>query len=159
MQLFKGRGRVSARQPRYFLLLRQKISTQRKGDPIACVPALRSGQTCVTQFRLWCRPTRCAARRFAQTNGGKSEHKATLSCGSVAHSLNRVPQAQTDGRKRERTTCMGRVEFALTTIKSERSYPAPGIAPCAHACDGKFLGLAVAPQSATASSSLLRQRV
>ena len=35
------RGRVSARQPRYFLLLRQKISTQRKGDPIVCVPALR----------------------------------------------------------------------------------------------------------------------
>ena len=34
------------------------------------------------------------------------------------------------------------------------SYPAPGIAPCAHACDGKLLGLAVAPQSATASSSL-----
>ncbi|MGD9758118.1 MAG: hypothetical protein AB7U71_11375 [Comamonas sp.] len=34
-----------------------------------------------------------------------------------------------------------------------------GIAPFAHACDGKFLGLAVAPQSATASSSLLRQRV
>jgi hypothetical protein len=37
--------------------------------------------------------------------------------------------------------------------------PAFGIAPFAHACDGKLLGLAVAPQSATASSSNLRQRV
>ena len=35
------RGRVSARQPRYFLLLRQKISTQRKGDPTVRVPTLR----------------------------------------------------------------------------------------------------------------------
>ena len=84
-------------------MLRQKISTQRKGDPIVCVPALRSGQTCVTQFRLRCRPTRYAARRFAQTNGGESEDDATLSYGSVARSLNRVPQAQTDGR--ERTAC------------------------------------------------------
>ena len=44
-----------------------------------------------------------ATFHFAQTNGGKSEHEATLSYGSVAHSLNRVPQAQTDGR--ERTAC------------------------------------------------------
>ncbi|QXZ08878.1 hypothetical protein KUF54_12545 [Comamonas sp. Y33R10-2] len=36
-------------------------------------------------------------QRFAQTNGGKSEHEATLSCGSVARSPNRVPQAQTQG--------------------------------------------------------------
>ena len=56
----RDRGRVSARQPRYFLLLRQKISTQRKGDPTSCVPSLRSGQTCITQFRLRCLPTRCA---------------------------------------------------------------------------------------------------
>ena len=35
------RGRVSARQPRYFLLLRQKISTQRKGAPTVRVPTLR----------------------------------------------------------------------------------------------------------------------
>lgn len=36
-------------------------------------------------------------RRCTQTNGGKSVHKATLSCGSVTRSLNRVPQAQTQG--------------------------------------------------------------
>ena len=40
---------------------RPKASTQRKGDPTICVPALRCGQTCVTPFRLRCRPTRCAA--------------------------------------------------------------------------------------------------
>ena len=52
-----------------------------------------------------CGAAQLAARlqRYAQTNGGKSEHEATLSYGSVAHSLNRVPQAQTDGR--ERTAC------------------------------------------------------
>lgn len=55
------RGRVSPRQARYFLLLRQKRSTQRKGDPAVCVPSLRYGQTCITQFSLRCRPTRCAA--------------------------------------------------------------------------------------------------
>ena len=40
-----------------------------------------------------------AARRcrYAQTSGGKSEYEATLSCGSVARSLNYVPQAQTQG--------------------------------------------------------------
>jgi hypothetical protein len=92
-----GRRRVSAGPPRSFLLLRLKISTQRKCDPTVCVPALRCGQTCVTPFRLRCRPTRCAARRFAQTDGGKSVHDATLSCGSVARSPNRVPQAQTHG--------------------------------------------------------------
>ena len=69
--------------------------------------SLRSGQTCVMLFSPRCRPTRCACfARFAQTNGGKSEHEATLSCGSVARSLNRVPQAQPDGWKRTaRKTC------------------------------------------------------
>ncbi|QXZ09049.1 hypothetical protein KUF54_13510 [Comamonas sp. Y33R10-2] len=36
-------------------------------------------------------------RRFAQTNGGKSDDEAKLSCGSAARSLNRVPQALTQG--------------------------------------------------------------
>ena len=46
-----------------------------------------------------CGAAQLAARqcRFAQTNGGKSDHEATLSCGSVARSLNRVPQAQPKG--------------------------------------------------------------
>ncbi len=73
----------------------QKVSKER--NPTICVPALRCGQTCVTPFRLLCRPTRCAARRFAQTDGGKPVHDATLSCGSVARIPNRVPQAQING--------------------------------------------------------------
>ena len=70
--------------------------------------SLRSGQTCVTQFRLRCRPTRYAAtrlRRCAQTNGGKSDHEATLSYGSVARSPNSVPQARTHGWVRIRAAC------------------------------------------------------
>ena len=47
------------------------------------------------------------------------------------------------------------IKINLETIQ----LPESGIAPFAHACDGKFLGLAVAPQSATASSSNLRQPV
>ena len=39
-----------------------------------------------------------ALQRFAQTNGRKPDDEATLSCGSVARSLNRAPQAQTQGR-------------------------------------------------------------
>ena len=65
--------------------------------------SLRSGQTCVTQFSLRCRPTRFAAHRSAQTNGGKSDHEALALFGANARSLNRVPQAQPDGL--ERTAC------------------------------------------------------
>jgi hypothetical protein len=46
----------------------------------------------------------CAARA-AQTGCRKSEHDATLACGSVARSLTRVPQALTHGWKRIRTAC------------------------------------------------------
>ena len=80
----------------------KKVSKEH--SPTVRVPALRYGQTCVTPFRLRCRPTRCAARRFAQTDGGKSVHDATLSCGSVARIPNRVPQAQTHGGVR--AACM-----------------------------------------------------
>ena len=97
---FEGRGRVSARQPRYFLLLRQKTSTQRKGDPMVRVPALRSGQTCVTHFRLRCGKTHCALWRSVQTRCRKSDGEALALCGANARSLNRVPQAQPDGWER-----------------------------------------------------------
>ena len=43
--------------------------------------------------------------RFAQTTGGKSEHEATLSYGSVARSLDSVPQALTNGWVQVRTAC------------------------------------------------------
>ena len=44
-------GRVSPRRATDFLLLRQKESRQRKGDPAVGVPALRSGQPAVLAFR------------------------------------------------------------------------------------------------------------
>ena len=44
-------------------------------------------------------------RRSAQTNGGKSEHDATLSCGSVARRPNSVLQALTHGWVRIRAAC------------------------------------------------------
>ena len=51
------RGRVSPRQATYFLVC-QKVGKEH--SPIVCVPALRSGQTCVTQFSLRCGKTHCA---------------------------------------------------------------------------------------------------
>ena len=152
---------ISPRQATHFLAC-QKVSKEH--GPIVCVPALRSGQTCVTQFRLWCRPTRCAARRFAQTNGGKSEDDAGVSCGTPAHSLNRVPQAQPHGGSgqpaRFVTKLAHRLSFALRYgYQFDREaiwLLVSGIAPCAHACDGGLAGRVVAPQSATTSLSNLR---
>jgi len=74
-----------------------------------------------------------------------------LSCGSIARSLNRVPQAQPDGR--ERTACKTCGEIRLKRLYElrwqlsnlSRSYPVSGIAPCAHACDGSLLWRAAAP--------------
>ena len=48
---------LSQRKATYFLA-RAKVSKERA--PTVYVPALRYGQTCVTPFRLRCRPTRCA---------------------------------------------------------------------------------------------------
>ena len=39
-------------------------------------------------------------QRYAQTNGGKSDHEALALFGANARSLNRVPQAQPDGQMR-----------------------------------------------------------
>ena len=58
------RGRVSPRQARYFLLLRQKISTQRKGDPIVRVPTLR-----FTSLRANLRHAGADTREGADTGG------------------------------------------------------------------------------------------
>ena len=107
---------------------RPKASTQRKGGPTICVPALRCGQTCVTPFELRCRPTRCAARRFAQTDGGKPVHDAALPCGSVARSPNRVPQAQTHGRVQ--ATCKSCDEINLKRLStSDSSYQKNLVSP------------------------------
>ena len=86
-------------------MLRQKISTQRKGDPTVCVPALRftslranlrhAIQSAVRQNSLRSKLLRSNSCR-------KSEHEATLSFGSIARSLNSVPQAHPHGWERDR---------------------------------------------------------
>ena len=93
------RDRVSPRQASYLSCSHKKRNPKNATRLSASLRyvSLRSGQTCVTPFSLRCRPTRCAARRFAHTNGGKSVYEATLSCGSVARSPNSVPQALTHG--------------------------------------------------------------
>lgn len=53
-------------------------------------PASRDSVCGTAQLAAWL----C---RYAQTNGGKSDHDATLSCGTVARSLNRVPQLRAQG--------------------------------------------------------------
>ena len=87
-----------------FLLVQEsKQRTQTRLSASLRYVSLRYGQTCVTPFSLRCGKTHCAPRRSVQTRCRKSDVEATLSCGSVARSLNRVPQAQTHGWMRERT--------------------------------------------------------
>lgn len=98
-----GRRRVSARQPRYFLLLRHRIAGRKqvpKEKATRPSASLRCAPGKPASCHSVCAAAQLAARlcRFAQTDGGKSVHDATLSCGSVARSLNRVPQALTHGR-------------------------------------------------------------
>ena len=106
----------------------------------------------------------CAARA-AQTRCRNSDEKILALFGANARSLNRVPQAQPDGWERTaRKTCgeirLKRLSELLWQLSNlSRSYPVSGIAPCAHACDGSLLWRATAPESADASSSLLRQCV
>ena len=54
-----------------------------------------------------CGAAQLAARlcRFAQSNGGKSDHDALALFGANARSLNDVPQALTHGWRREPTAC------------------------------------------------------
>jgi len=81
----------------------KKVSKEHKPDCLRPCAALRANlrhaiQSAVRQNSL------CAARA-AQTRCRKSDDDATLSYGSVARSLNRVPQALTHGWKRVRTAC------------------------------------------------------
>ena len=155
--------RVSPRQASYLSCSHKK----RNPKNAARLPAsLRFAPGKPASRNSVCGAAQLAARlrRFAQTNGGKSEHEATLSCGSVARRLNRVPQARPDGWDRAaRQNCdeigLKSRQFVDSLLSIQhRSYPAPvfGFAPCAHACDGKLLGLAAAQQSAAASRSDLR---
>ena len=47
---FEGGGRVSARRPSYFSLLRQRKVAKRKATQLSATPALRYGATCVGVF-------------------------------------------------------------------------------------------------------------
>ena len=60
-----------------------------------------------------CGAAQLAARlqRYAQTNGGKSEHEALALFGANARSLNRVPQAQPDGRDRTASEILDEIGF------------------------------------------------
>ena len=114
----------------------------------------------------------CGAAKLAACWRTPLKHVAASQITKHWHSSVPMPAARTACRRRSQTGGIGRPARVVAKLTSslviecgssyqncQRSYPAPSIAPCAHACDGKLLGLAVAPQSATASSSLLRQRV
>jgi hypothetical protein len=86
------------------------------------------------------------ATRAAQTGCRKFEDEALALCGANARSPNRVPQALTHGWE-IRAACESYEQIGCnaysanaSSYQSERSYPAFGIAPCAHACDGSLLG-------------------
>ena len=80
------RNRVSARQPSYLSCSHKKRNP--KNAPL--LPASRHSVCGAAQLAL-------RFQRAAQTNGGKLENDATLSCGSVSRSLNHMPQAQPKG--------------------------------------------------------------
>ena len=72
----KGRGRVSARRPTCFLLLRQKKVGKEKATPLAVSPALRYGATC--DARSWGGAAELTSRLAAlrSNNRSKSDHEA-----------------------------------------------------------------------------------
>ena len=81
--LAKGGGRVSARRPTHFLLLRQEKVSKEKATQLSATPALRYGATCVGEF-AGCAvelATRCALH---SDNHGESVHEACVSCGTHA---------------------------------------------------------------------------
>ena len=80
---FEGGGRVSARRPTYFLLLRQEKVSKEKATQLSATPALRYGATCVGEF-AGCAvelATRCALH---SDNHGESVYEACVSCGTHA---------------------------------------------------------------------------
>ena len=81
--LAKGGGRVSARRPTHFLLLRQEKVSKEKATQLSATPALRYGATCVGAF-AGCAvelATRCALH---SDNHGESDVEACVSCGTHA---------------------------------------------------------------------------
>ncbi|MET3493088.1 hypothetical protein ABIC90_000121 [Variovorax boronicumulans] len=61
--VFVFRGRVSARRPTYFLLLRQKNVSKEKATLLSATPSLRYGATCGARVSRGLAQTRCAQTR------------------------------------------------------------------------------------------------
>ena len=63
----KARGRVSARRPRYFSLLRQRKVSKRKATLLSATPTLRCGATWVGVLAGWAAELALLLRSAAQT--------------------------------------------------------------------------------------------
>ena len=63
----EGRGRVSARRPKSFSLLRQRKGLKRKATLLAATPPLCYGATCVGALAGWAAELTSLLRSFVQT--------------------------------------------------------------------------------------------
>ena len=79
----EGRGRVSARRPRCFSLLRQRKVPKRKATPLGVSLRFAAGNLRCSRERR-CRRTRCALAALRSDNCGKSDHEAWASFGAPA---------------------------------------------------------------------------
>ena len=79
----EGRGRVSARRPRCFSLLRQRKVPKRKATPLGVSLRFAAGNLRCSRVRR-CRRTRCALAALRSDNCGKSDHEAWASFGAPA---------------------------------------------------------------------------
>ena len=81
--LAEGRGRVSARRPTFFLLLRQKKEGKEKATPLGVSLRFAAGSLRCSRVRR-CRRTHCAPLALRSNNCGKSEHEAWACCAAPA---------------------------------------------------------------------------
>ena len=79
----EGRGRVSARRPRCFSLLRQRKVPKRKATPLGVSLRFAAGNLRCSRVRR-CRRTRCALAALRSNNCGKSDHEAWACCAAPA---------------------------------------------------------------------------
>ena len=81
--VIQGRGRVSARRPTHFSLLRQRKVSKRKATLLSATPSLRCGATWGARARgaPW-NSLRAGALR--SDNHGESDDEAGVSCGTPA---------------------------------------------------------------------------
>ena len=83
VDLAEGGGRVSARRPTCFLLLRQKKVGKEKATPLAVSLRFAAGNLRCSRERR-CRRTHFALAALRSDNCGKSEHEAWASFGAPA---------------------------------------------------------------------------